>query len=191
MTLPIPERRRWGGENQKQRTEDSQKISTRGQLKHKREGEREKSREGEKRSVLWHSCPVKLTMTAGIHTKWHCHSQRKWMCVDTILFLLHRAWNGIRLETRSTFCVKLPNKFPFFQANHTSCGSVHFMLGFCNNGYIIPISPGDFWCIFSCQRPNVCGLWTTTSQNTRGFWSTKGWWFMNSERTLILQGTFG
>lgn len=58
----------------------------------------------------------------------------------------------------STFWVILPKIFPFFQANHTSCGSVHFILGFCNDCYIIPISPGDLLCIFSCQRPNVCGL---------------------------------
>lgn len=29
---------------------------------------------------------------------------------------------------------------------------------YCNNGYIIPFSPGDFWFIFSRQMPNVRGL---------------------------------
>lgn len=35
---------------------------------------------------------------------------------------------------------------------------VGFFFFYCDNGYIIPFSPGDFCFIFSCQMPNVCGL---------------------------------
>lgn len=83
------------------------------------------------------------------------------MCVNIIRFPpIHEAWNRISSKTcRAHFVSYYPTNFLSSRLITPYVGQCTLCFFICNNNdYVIPISPGDFWCIFSCQTANVYGL---------------------------------